>query len=133
MSEKIICEKCGTEMQPHHKDSTCGMLCPNCGWGWVTTCSSPIDADETMYTISFCKPEKTTAAMVKLYAKLTEQISCRSKKPWEKVTPFFLHWRQIFKSILRNFTLLGCNLISHQTILMILLRKISNPRNSNAQ
>ena len=31
----------------------------------------PIDADETMYTIRFCKPEKTTAAMVKLYAKLT--------------------------------------------------------------
>ena len=37
MSEKIICEKCGTEMQSHHKGSTCSMLCPKCGWGWVMT------------------------------------------------------------------------------------------------
>ena len=84
MSEKIICEKCGAEMQPHHKGSTCGMLCPKCGWGWVTTYSSPIDADETMYTISFCKPEKATAAMVKLYAKLTGANFTQAKKALEE-------------------------------------------------
>ncbi len=80
MNETIICEKCGAEMQPHHKGSTCGMLCPKCGWGWVTTFSSPIDADETMYTVSFCKPEKTTAAMIKLYAKLTGTNFMQAKK-----------------------------------------------------
>lgn len=89
MNEKIICEKCGTEMQPHHKGSTCGMLCPNCGWGWVTTCSSPIDADETIYTISFCKPEKTTAAMVKLYAKLAGTNFIQAKKALEEGNAVF--------------------------------------------
>lgn len=84
MSKTIICEKCGAEMQPHHKGRTCGMLCPKCGWGWVTTYSSPIDADETMYTISFCKPEKATAAMVKLYAKLTGANFTQAKKALEE-------------------------------------------------
>ena len=84
MSETIICEKCGAEMQPHHKGSTCGMLCPKCGWGWVTTYSSPIGADETMYTISLCKPEKTNAAMVKLYAKLSGTNFIQAKEALEE-------------------------------------------------
>ena len=84
MSEKIICEQCGSEMLPHHTGSTGGMLCPECGWGWVTTYSSPIDADKTMYTVSFHKPEKTTAAMVKLYAKLTGANFIQAKKGLEE-------------------------------------------------
>ncbi len=84
MSEKIICEKCGAEMESYHKGCTGGMLCPKCGWGWVTTYFPPIDIDETVYTISFCKPEKTTAAMVKLYAKLSGSNFIQAKKALEE-------------------------------------------------
>ena len=84
MNEKIICEKCSAEMKPHHKGRTCGMLCPKCGWGWVTSYSAPIDADETIYTIRFCKPKRATAAMVKLYAKLTGANFIHAKKALEE-------------------------------------------------
>ncbi len=84
MNEKIMCEKCGAEMKSHHKGSTCGMLCPECGWGWVTTYFSPIDRDETVYTISFCKPEKTTAAMIKLCARLSGSNFMQAKKALEE-------------------------------------------------
>ncbi len=71
-------------MESYYKDKTCGMLCPKCGWGWVTTYFSPIDIDETMYTVNFYKPEKITAAMIKLYAKLTGSNFIQSKKALEK-------------------------------------------------
>ena len=80
MSEQIMCEKCGTKMIVHREGSTCGMLCPKCGWGWVTTYSSPIDTDENIYTVNFCKPEKVTAAMIKLYAKLAALNFMQAKK-----------------------------------------------------
>ena len=70
MNEQVFCEKCGAEMSPYHEGSTCGMLCPKCGWGWATTYSSPVDTDETVYTVSIIKPEKAAAAMIKLYANL---------------------------------------------------------------
>ncbi len=89
MSDKILCEKCGTEMKHHHKDSTCGMLCPKCGWGWVTTYSSPSNLDETVYTISFSKPEKTTAAMVRLYAKLAGLNFMQAKKALDEGSASF--------------------------------------------
>ncbi len=71
-------------MRAHHEGSTCGMLCPKCGWGWVTTYSSPINEDETVYTSNFCKLEKVTVAMIKLYAKLTESNFIQSKKSLEE-------------------------------------------------
>ena len=80
MDEKNRCEKCGAGMNPYHEGATCGMLCPKCGWGWVTTYSSPIDTDENIYTVNFCKPEKVTAAMIKLYAKLAALNFMQAKK-----------------------------------------------------
>ena len=84
MNEKIMCEKCGAEMQPHYQGNTCGMLCPKCGWGCVTTYISPITADDTLYTVTFDKPEKTTAAMIRLYAKLVEINFAQSQKNLEE-------------------------------------------------
>ena len=51
MSEKLICEKCGSEMEYFIKDSTCGTTCKNCGWGWVTTYQEPIKLDTTDYEL----------------------------------------------------------------------------------
>lgn len=83
MNEKIKCEKCGAEMNVYHENNTCGMLCPKCGWGWVTTYSLPIETDTTIYTLNFDKPEKVTAAMIKLYANLTNLNFIQSKKDLE--------------------------------------------------
>jgi hypothetical protein len=55
MSEIIKCEKCGSEMKHYKKDSTAGMICESCGWGWVTTQFDEIYADETIYSVSFSK------------------------------------------------------------------------------
>ena len=84
MNKRMECEKCGTEMNPYHEGATCGMLCPACGWGWVTTYSLPIDADNTMYTISFSKAEKVTPAMIKLYAKLAGINFLQAKRVLEE-------------------------------------------------
>lgn len=51
MSEKSICEKCGSEMESFIKNTTCGTTCKNCGWGWVTTYQEPIKLDNTDYTL----------------------------------------------------------------------------------
>ena len=51
MSEKIICEKCGSKMEYFIKDSTCGTTCKNCGWGWVTTYQEPIKLDTADYEL----------------------------------------------------------------------------------
>lgn len=51
MIEKIICEKCGNEMEYFIDDSTCGTTCKNCGWGCVTTYQDPIKLDNTDYEL----------------------------------------------------------------------------------
>lgn len=84
MNEKIACEKCGAEMRPYQEGRTGGMLCPKCGWGWATTITSAIDADETLYTIKISRPSKLTNDMVKLYAELAETNYLQAKQALEE-------------------------------------------------
>ena len=84
MKEKIICEKCGAEMRPYQEGRTGGMLCPECGWGWVTTITPAIDADETLYTVKISKPGKITNDMIKLYAELSGINYMQTKKALEE-------------------------------------------------
>ena len=63
MDDYTICEKCGSKMLsidplPYEDQlSTCGMKCPNCGWGWVTTYCPPILTEETVYEIGVLKQD----------------------------------------------------------------------------
>ena len=84
MKEKIICEKCGAEMRPYQEGHTGGMLCPECGWGWATTITPAIDADETLYTVKISKPGKITNDMIKLYAELSGINYMQTKKALEE-------------------------------------------------
>ena len=84
MNEKIICEKCGAEMRPYQEGLTSGMLCPKCGWGWATTITPAIDADETLYTVKISKPGKITNDMIKLYAKLSVTNYLQAKQALEE-------------------------------------------------
>ena len=84
MNEKIICEKCGAEMRAYQEGRTGGMLCPQCGWGWATTITPAIDADETLYTVKISKPGKITNDMIKLYAKLSVTNYLQAKQALEE-------------------------------------------------
>jgi uncharacterized Zn finger protein (UPF0148 family) len=84
MNEKIACEKCGSEMRPYQEGRTGGMLCPKCGWGWVTTITSAIDTDETLYTVKISKPSKMTNDLMKLYAELSGTNYVQTKQALEE-------------------------------------------------
>ena len=51
MDDKAVCEKCGAVMKYYRKEGSCGYLCPDCGWGWVTTYYSPLELDRQKYTL----------------------------------------------------------------------------------
>lgn len=61
--EKILCEKCGSEMHEIDEFCTVGMECPNCGWGMVTT--SPAILDRRTYSI-FLNSNKDSINNIKL-------------------------------------------------------------------
>ena len=58
-------------MESYNRGHSCGMECPECGWGWATSYFSPIEMDDTLYTVNFLVPDKVTISMIRLYAKLT--------------------------------------------------------------
>ena len=70
MEEKIICEKCGGEMQSYRKGNTSGMICGNCGYGWVTTYFENIEIDETIYEISLIKDDNISTEKIKVISKV---------------------------------------------------------------
>ena len=45
------CVKCGHEMLDHSTAQTICLECPNCGWGFATTLSQPLNEDMTDYEI----------------------------------------------------------------------------------
>ncbi len=73
MTEKIICEKCGTEMVSFQRGSSCGMECPKCGWGWATTYWPEIASDETNYTISIPAISNPPVDIIRYMSKI---LSC---------------------------------------------------------
>lgn len=69
MEEKFICEKCGSEMKAYKKDHTSGMICENCGFGWVTTCCEAIEIDETIYAINLLKNTNVSTEKIEVVSK----------------------------------------------------------------
>ena len=65
MTENTICEKCGAEMKNIDNPHELGMICPNCGWGWVTTFINPIIEDDTVYSVVLQKENKASKSALK--------------------------------------------------------------------
>lgn len=70
MNEKIICEKCGSEMEYFIDGSTCGTTCKNCGWGCVTTYQAPIKLDSTDYKLCIEPIKKPSIEILRCTASL---------------------------------------------------------------
>jgi len=89
MSEKYLCEKCGNEMIPIKKDSTVGMVCPNCGYGVVTSFIDPIYEDYQEYEIYLTEGNTVTKDNYFLIQSLTNMSMLEMKHLFE-TTPFLL-------------------------------------------
>lgn len=70
MSNKVYCEKCGSEMLDFREDHTCGATCSNCGWSWATSYFTPIELDQTVYTIHIQKTQAPSLSMIRCISKL---------------------------------------------------------------
>ena len=78
--KKVICEKCGAEMQPIDPNLHCGMTCPQCGWGWATSPYDPMLEDDTEYSIMLLAGNDRSEDVVKAISQLTVQNYLNSRK-----------------------------------------------------
>ncbi len=83
MSDKVICEKCGTEMLPIDPNKHVGMTCPNCGWGWATTYIDPIQEDDTVYVVYLGEGNVISKATIKTVATISNINYMQAKKMME--------------------------------------------------
>ena len=80
MSNKIICEKCGTEMLPIDMHKSVGMKCPKCGWGWATSYIEPIKVDTTDYNVVLLAGNIPSKESIKTIANIAGISFLQAKK-----------------------------------------------------
>lgn len=80
MNDKVMCEKCGTEMIPVDSCKPVGMICPNCGWGWATTYIDPLQDDDTLYTVSLSEGNQASKAVIKAVSRISNKNFIQAKK-----------------------------------------------------
>ena len=69
---KIICEKCGHEMNIINTEWATSVECPNCKWGWATTNISAIFEDKTKYTITINPISQATKDQLKIISEIKQ-------------------------------------------------------------
>jgi len=74
------CEKCGTEMVGFKENYSCGLKCPNCGWGVVTTFAEPIFSDRTVYKLEIVAEGSVEKEKLKAISKVFECNFLKAKK-----------------------------------------------------
>lgn len=79
MIDKVLCDKCGTEMIPVDSERPVGMKCPNCGWGWVTSYIDPIKEDETIYEIELEEDNQATKDNIRLISEISNMNFLEAK------------------------------------------------------
>lgn len=90
MNEKIICEKCGTEMIDRSKGDSISIICPNCGWGWATTTHDPSMDDETEYEIWLRPGNAQSTEILRLIAGIANINLLQAKKLLSNEEPILL-------------------------------------------
>lgn len=75
--EIVLCEKCGANMHTIDEVCTVGMVCPSCGWGWVTT--NPLISDIQIYNI-FLNTIESSVNNIKLISSIVNCNYITAKK-----------------------------------------------------
>ena len=90
MIDKVLCDKCGTEMIPVDSERSVGMKCPNCGWGWVTSYIDPIKEDETIYEISLEEGNQVTKDNIRFVSEISDVNFLEAKRLLENAPKSFI-------------------------------------------
>lgn len=70
MREKIICEKCGSEMRKYREHGSCGMKCTKCDWSWATSFIPEISSDFNLFKLTIFAIPTPSIDVIKAVATL---------------------------------------------------------------
>lgn len=82
-STSTPCEKCGTLVEriiPEGLGGTLGEVCPNCGWGAVTSYFDPIVTDQTKYQITLLAGNNTSIEIIRAVNQVSHRNLLRSRE-----------------------------------------------------
>ena len=82
--ETVICDKCGTKMEPINPKANCGMICPKCGWGWATTPYDPMLEDDNIYKITLLAGNRISEENIKMVSGIIAKNYLLAKKAIEE-------------------------------------------------
>ena len=65
---------------PDDRMGTYGIICPNCGWGAVTTYTDPIVTDQTQYSIVLLEGNESSVEVIRAVNKVSHRNLLKSKQ-----------------------------------------------------
>ena len=91
MTQQIICEKCGSEMNDRSSGNSIWVECPKCGWGWACTTYDPSMDDETAYEIWLHPGNSQSPEVLRLIASIAGVNLLQAKKMLNVAKPIMLY------------------------------------------
>lgn len=91
MTQKIICEKCGSKMIDRSSGNSIWVECPKCGWGWASTTYDPSVDDETAYEIWLSPGNSQSPEVLRLIASIAGVNLLQAKKMLNAEEPIMLY------------------------------------------
>lgn len=85
------CEKCGHEMENCSTAQTICLECLNCGWGFATTLSRPLDEDMTDYRIYLNPGNTETKEHIKLISVICHVNYLQARKLLSSQEPVLIY------------------------------------------
>ena len=85
------CEKCGHEIADRSTAQTICLECPNCGWGFATSLSQPLDEDMTDYKIYLNPGNTETMEHIKLISAICHVNYLQARKLLSSQKPVLIY------------------------------------------
>ena len=90
-SRIMKCEKCGHEIADRSTAQTICLECPNCGWGFATSLSQPLDEDMTDYKIYLNPGNTETMEHIKLISAICHVNYLQARKLLSSQKPVLIY------------------------------------------